>query len=125
MIPILTYIAILLFAIFVGTIMGIIGIGAGILLLPFLLYFDFSIQQSVAISLFLNSIPNMLPALYMYYKGGFLPIEPSIIASIGTIIGAIIGGYIGTEKLIPDIIIYRLYTFLLLILTIYMYIYFC
>lgn len=125
MFPISTYIALLLFAIFVGTIIGIIGIGGGILLLPFLIYFDFSIQQAVAISLFLNAIPNTLPALYMYYKEGFFLIKPSIIASIGTILGTILGGYIGSKKLISDKIIYRLYTFILLCLTIYMFYYYC
>ena len=125
MIPIKTYVPLLMYAIFVGTLIGIIGIGGGVLLLPFLLYLNFTIQQAVAVTLFLSAVPNTLPALYMYYKEGFFLIKPSIVTALGTIIGVIIGGYVGSKELIPKIYIYRFYTAFLLILSIYMFFYYC
>ena len=125
MFPITTYVPLLMYAIFVGTLIGIIGIGGGVLLLPFLLYLNFTIQQAVAVTLFLSAVPNTLPALYMYYKEGFFLIKPSIVTALGTIIGVIIGGYVGSNELIPKIYIYRFYTAFLLILSIYMFFYYC
>ena len=118
-------IILLIFAIFVGILTGIIGIGGCIILVPFLIYLNFTIQQSVAITLFLNTIPNALPALYLYYNKGHFLLKPAIICAIGSIIGMILGGYIGSKKLIPDKYIYRFYTFLLFWITIYMFFYYC
>ena len=57
-----------LISIFIGITIGIIGGGGAILFIPALMYYNLSFQQAVAISLFLNSIPNALPGLYFYYK---------------------------------------------------------
>jgi uncharacterized membrane protein YfcA len=100
-------------SIFIGLIIGLIGIGGGLLLFPFLLYYNFSIPQTVAISLFLNAIPNTLPGLYMYYKEGHLHIYTAIIIAIGTLLGSTLGSYIGAHEYIDKKTIYRIYTFIL------------
>ena len=40
----------------IGAIVGLLGIGGGVLYLPLLVHYNFSFQQAVAISLFLNKI---------------------------------------------------------------------
>jgi len=125
MTPLFIDIALFISTIIAGILTGLIGVGGGIILLPFLTYLNFSIQQAVAITLFLNAIPDTLPALYMYYKEGYFLIRPSIIATIGIIIGVIIGGYIGSQKMMSDKSLYRLYTAILVWITIYMFIYYC
>jgi len=125
MFPILTYIALFILTIISGVLTGILGVGGGIILLPFLTYLNFTVQQAIAITLFLNAIPDTLPALYMYYKEGHFLLTPSIISTIGIVIGVIIGGYIGAKKMLSDKTIYRMYTFILVCITIYMYFYYC
>ena len=112
-------------SVIIGAIIGLIGIGGGILLLPVLVYYDFSFQQAVAISLFLNTIPNALPGLYLYYQNGFLDFNAAIIVAAGSIIGGIVGAYIGTNNYIDDKTLYRIYTIFLIMTAIYMFCYYC
>lgn len=102
-----------------------IGIGGGVLLFPFLTYFNFTIHQVVAISLFINAIPNTLPSLYLYYKKGHLQLYTAIIVSIGTMLGSLLGSYLGTNEYIEKKILYRLYTFILFIIFCYMFYFYC
>jgi uncharacterized membrane protein YfcA len=125
MTPLFIDIALFISTIIAGVLTGVIGVGGGIILLPLLTYLNFSIQQAVAITLFLNAIPDTLPALYLYYKEGYFLVKPSIIATFGIIIGVIIGGYIGSKKMISDKTLYRIYTAILVWITIYMFIYYC
>lgn len=112
-------------SIIIGIIIGIIGIGGGLLLFPFLLYYNFSVPQAVAISLFLNAIPNTLPGLYLYYKNGHLHIYTAVIIAIGTLLGSTLGSYIGSNEYIDKKIIYRIYTVILFIIGLYMYYFYC
>jgi len=112
-------------SVIIGVIIGLIGIGGGILLLPLLVYYDFSFQQAVAISLFLNTIPNALPGLYLYYQHGFLDFNAAIIVAAGSILGGVAGAYIGTNNYIDDRTLYRIYTVFLIMTAIYMYCYYC
>jgi hypothetical protein len=112
-------------SVIIGVIIGLIGIGGGILLLPLLVYYDFSFQQAVAISLFLNTIPNALPGLYLYYQHGFLDFNAAIIVAVGSILGGVAGAYIGTNNYIDDRTLYRIYTVFLIMTAIYLYFYYC
>jgi uncharacterized membrane protein YfcA len=112
-------------SVIIGVIIGLIGIGGGILMLPLLVYYNFSFQQAVAISLFLNAIPNTLPGLYLYYQNGFLDFNTAIIVASGTIIGGIAGAYVGTNNYIDEKTLYRIYTGFLVMTAIYMCFYYC
>lgn len=112
-------------SVIIGAIIGLIGIGGGILFLPLLVYYDFSFQQAVAISLFLNTIPNALPGLYLYYEHGFLDFNAALIVAAGSIFGGTMGAYLGTNNYIDDKSLYRIYTMFLLFTTVYMYSYYC
>ena len=112
-------------SVIIGAIVGLLGIGGGILYLPLLVHYNFSFQQAVAISLFLNTIPNALPGLYLYYQHGFFDFNTAVIVAAGSILGGIVGAYLGTNNYIDDKSLYRIYTVLLLFTTIYMYYYYC
>ena len=60
MFPILTYIALFILTIISGVLTGILGVGGGIILLPFLTYLNFTVQQAIAITLFLMPISGLL-----------------------------------------------------------------
>jgi uncharacterized membrane protein YfcA len=113
------------FSLIIGAIVGLLGIGGGVLYLPLLVHYNFSFQQAVAISLFLNTIPNALPGLYLYYQHGFFDFNSAIIVASGSILGGIVGAYLGTNNYIDDKSLYRIYTILLLFTTVYMYLYYC
>lgn len=119
------YIEIFIATIAVGIFVGLIGIGGGILLFPILIFFGFTIQQTVAISLFLNVIPNALPAFYMYYTTGAFKWKPAILITVASMIGIMIGGYIGAKRLVSDLTIYRTYTALLFSIGFYALFYQC
>ena len=104
----------------IGVIIGLIGVGGGILLFPVLMYYGFTVQQAVSISLFLNVVPNTLPALYMYYREGHLPIKHALIIAVGSVAGIAFGGYVGAHKLIPDVYVIRFYTALVFAIGVYM-----
>lgn len=76
-----------------GYFIGLVGIGAGVIMIPMLLYAGFTIQQAVAAGLFLQLIPQSLPAVYMYYKTNNFLFWESLVLVGGSTIGTLIGSY--------------------------------
>lgn len=105
--------------------MGLIGTGGGILMLVALVFMGFNMQQAVATTLFLQVIPNTIFGVWMYYKNGHLRIKESIIAAIATTLGVTVGSYIGSNKIINDVYLYRTVTLLLFTAGVYMLFYKC
>lgn len=95
--------------------MGLIGTGGGILMLVSLVFMGFSMQQAVATTLFLQVIPNTLFGVWMYYTKGHLRVRESMIAAIATTIGVTVGSYIGSNKMIDEVYLYRALAALLFI----------
>jgi uncharacterized membrane protein YfcA len=112
-------------SIIIGIMIGVIGIGGGILFFPILLYYNFIVPQAVAISLFLNAVPNTLPGLYLYYKEGHLDIYTAVIVAIGTFLGSTIGSYLGANECIDKKVLYRIYTAILFFIIFYMLYFHC
>jgi uncharacterized membrane protein YfcA len=104
----------------VGTFIGLLGSGGGALMVPLLLYFGMSMQQAVAVSLFLYSIPNGLPAFYLYYKQGYVNWPVTAVVSVAVLIGVFLGAYIGSKRLISELVLYRIFTIMLICLAVYM-----
>lgn len=111
---------IFLISVIVGLIVGITGFGDGLLLFPALIHYGIPPKQAVAVSLVLNSIPNTLPALWMYYKNGHINVKLTAMITLATLIGITIGAYYGSEA-IPDKYVYRIYTIVVLGIGIYMF----
>lgn len=81
-----------------GYFIGLVGIGAGVIMIPMLLYAGFTIQQAVAAGLFLQLIPQSLPAVYMYYKTDNLLVWESIVLVVGSLLGTLVGAYQSTHN---------------------------
>lgn len=94
-------------------------------MVPLLSFFGFTMPQIVAISLFLNAVPNTLPGLIMYYKDGHLLWKPAFVVVAASIIGVTIGSYVGSKKMIPQPYLYRIYTLMLFVIAFYMLLYHC
>jgi uncharacterized membrane protein YfcA len=66
-----------------------------------------------------------LPGLYLYYEKGHFDFKVAAIVTAGSIIGITIGSYFVIENFIDIKILYRFYTFILALTTIYMLYYYC
>jgi len=100
------YVLYFLIGIISGISMGIIGVGAGMLTIPLLLYTGISVQQAVATSLIIQLLPQSLPGVMLYFKKGVIDIKLLIISAflvIGSLVGIYIGSYLVTNHIIDTV----------------------
>src|SRR6185295_10123545 len=91
----LTIILVLLLGVVAGVLLGLLGIGGGIVLVPamvHLLRMDQHLAQGT--SLFILLPPIGLGALRQYWKAGNVDLRSGILCAIGMILGAWAGGLI-------------------------------
>lgn len=91
-----------------GILMGMVGIGGGAILVPLLLMSGLSLYKVLCVVLFIQLVPQTLPALWVYYKKGEFPMKESLIVVASSAIGAALGAYIVTRWKISSRILYRL-----------------
>ena len=103
-----------------GISMGTIGIGAGLITMPLLIYSGLSIPQSVAIAMVMQLLPQSAPGVYHYWN--YILWIPTILVVIGSIIGIWIGSSITSKKYVSDNTLYRIITVFLFVSAIYFYI---
>ena len=92
----------LLIGILSGVSMGIIGVGAGMLTIPLLLYTGLSVQEAVATSLIIQLLPQSLPGVMLYWNKKVINLKLIIISAfllIGSLIGIYIGSYLVTKNM--------------------------
>lgn len=100
----------ILIGILSGFFVGIIGVGAGLITIPALIYAGCTIKQAVAVSLIIQMIPQTIPAVYLNYSNNIIKksiIYITILILCGSIIGTTIGAYINTKHLISNQTMYR------------------
>src|SRR5437773_5525051 len=88
-----TIFLVLLLGIVAGILVGLLGIGGGIVLVPamvHLLHMDQHLAQGT--SLFILLPPIGLGALRQYWKAGNVDLRAGILCALGMILGAYIGG---------------------------------
>ena len=78
-----------------GVSMGIVGVGAGMLTVPLLIYSGLTLQESVGISLIMQLLPQSLPGVMLYYNNGKITYITTIIA-LFVVIGSLLGIYFGS-----------------------------
>ena len=86
-----------------GVSMGIIGVGAGMLTIPLLLYTGLSVQQAVATSLIIQLLPQSLPGVMLYVKKGVINWK-LVVISVFLVLGSLVGIYLGSYLVTHDII---------------------
>lgn len=89
-----------------GVSMGIVGVGAGMITIPLLLYTGLSVQQAVATSLIIQLLPQSLPGVMLYVKKGIIDwklITISAFLVIGSLVGIYVGSYLVTHHIIDTI----------------------
>jgi uncharacterized membrane protein YfcA len=98
-----------------GISMGIVGIGAGIITVPLLIYTGMDIKSAVGVSLFMQLLPQSLPGLIVYDRGGHVPYVPATIVVGGSLVGILIGATIVHHEYISKEMTYKLLSVLLIV----------
>jgi uncharacterized membrane protein YfcA len=91
----MTIVIILLLGLFVGVLVGLLGIGGGVVLVPAMVYFlryDQHVAQGTSLLILLP--PIGLGALREYWKSGQVDIRAGICCAIGFLLGGEVGGKI-------------------------------
>lgn len=102
-----------------GLLGGILGIGGGSIIVPYLVYvLNFSQHQAQGVSLVLSALPVGILAAIKYYKEGNLNLGIGILIALGFFIGGYFGALIAHK--IPDFILKKIFGIYLLLVAIKM-----
>jgi uncharacterized membrane protein YfcA len=85
-----------------GILLGLLGIGGGIVLVPAMvhvLHMDQHLAQGT--SLFILLPPIGLGALRQYWKAGYVDLPAGILCAIGMVLGAWVGGLVAVPMSTP------------------------
>ena len=115
----LDYLVYLLIGLITGISIGIVGIGAGIIMMPLLISYGVSIKTAVAVGLVLQLVPQSLPGVIIYNQNGYVDWILSIYVIIGSLIGITIGAYLVNHKYINKKQMYQYLFIILLFSTLY------
>jgi uncharacterized membrane protein YfcA len=86
---------VLIIGLCVGVLVGLLGIGGGVVLVPamvYLLHMDQHMAQGT--SLFILLFPLGLGALREYWKQGLVDLRAGILCALGMLVGGYLGGFI-------------------------------
>ena len=107
-----------------GVSMGIIGVGAGMLTIPLLLYTGLSVQQAVATSLIIQLLPQSLPGVMLYVKKGVINwklVIISVFLVLGSLVGIYVGSYLVTHNIIDTVAMHLILAIILLTSSLYIF----
>ena len=86
----LGYLALVPIGLLVGYFVGIVGICAGVILMPLLLGYGFTLTQAVAAGLFLQVVPQSLPGLWVYWKHGEVRLWECVVLAVASALGELL-----------------------------------
>lgn len=92
------WVEVILLGLAVGILVGLMGIGGGVVLVPalvLLLKYDQHLAQGT--SLFLQLPPIGLGALYLYWKKGNLDLPAGVACALGFLLGGYFGGLLAVK----------------------------
>jgi len=97
------YILIFILAILTSTASALVGLGGGLLLIPFLiLIFDLPVKY-VAGTMLIAMVPYTLVATFRNLKHGYVDLRIALIMELGSVSGVLVGSHLST--LIPDFLL--------------------
>ena len=111
----------ILIGIITGITIGLVGIGAGVIMIPLLIYNGMTIKQAVAAGLVLQLVPQSIFGVIEYYKAGDVKIYETIMIIIGSTLGIYLGSILSTRNYISEQNIYLLLSIILIITGFYIF----
>lgn len=89
-----------------GIFIGMIGMGAGVIMVPGMVYLGgLSFQEAVGITLLMQTLPVGFVGAYQYWEKGFLPFVPAVLIAVGMLLGIASGGFIATQGYVNESIL--------------------
>lgn len=101
-----------------GLSMGTIGVGAGIITIPMLIYSGMNIRTAVGCSLVMQLLPQSLPGVLLYHKKDYIDWFNSLLVVFGSLIGILIGAFLVSNNYITEKMTYKILTIILIITSI-------
>ncbi len=102
-----------------GILGGLLGIGGGTIVVPYLVYMcSFSQHQAQGISLVLSALPVGILAALKYYKEGNLNLYIGVLVAIGFFVGGYFGSVFAHK--ISDVLLKKIFGIYLLLVAIKM-----
>lgn len=102
-----------------GVSMGSIGIGAGLITMPLLIYGGLTIKQAVGAAMVMQLLPQSIPGVINYKK--HILWFPSLLVILGSIYGIWLGSNAVKKKYLTEQTLYRIITIFLFITSVYFY----
>ena len=92
------WVEVILLGLAVGILVGLMGIGGGIVLVPAMVYL-LKLDQHMAqgTSLFLQLPPIGLGALYLYWKKGNVNLKAGLVCAVGFLLGGYLGSLVALK----------------------------
>jgi uncharacterized protein len=86
-----------------GLLIGVVGTGAGVIMIPGMMFLGgLSIQQAVGITLLMQTLPVGVFGAYQYWLKGYLPIVQAMMIGMGMLLGITSGSFFVTHQLIQE-----------------------
>ena len=108
----------IIIGIIAGLSMGTIGVGAGIITIPLLIYSGMNIRTAVGCSLVMQLLPQSLPGVLFYHKKDYIDWFKSLLVVFGSFIGIMLGAYFISNNYITEKMTYKILTVILIITSI-------
>tara|TARA_B100000927_G_scaffold287433_1_gene280351 strand:+ start:377 stop:745 length:369 start_codon:yes stop_codon:yes gene_type:complete len=111
------YVMYILIGVLAGIFMGMIGMGAGIITVPLLIYTGMGLHNAVGASLLMQLLPQSLPGVLLYHHKGYINYRDSILVILGSLVGIGIGSYLIVTEYITEKMAYKILTYMMIIIT--------
>ena len=105
-----------------GIFTGSIGIGSGVLLIPFLTQFGMTLSQAVATALVNQLVPRGFFGVTEYYKSGDIKLNETVLIILGSSIGIYLGALIHLNHYLSERTLYFILSIILFVASIYLFI---
>lgn len=81
-----------------GALVGTLGIGAGALMVPLLVWFaGLTLQQSIGVTLAMQTLPVGIFGAYVYYRDGLIDFNVTAQVAVGMMLGILAGAWFATK----------------------------
>ena len=111
------YVLYILIGICAGIFMGMIGMGAGIITVPLLIYTGMGLHNAVGASLLMQLLPQSLPGVLLYHHKGYINYRDSLLVILGSLVGIGVGSYLIVKEYITEKMAYKILTYMMIIIT--------
>ena len=100
-----------------GIFMGSMGIGTGLISMPLLILYGIDFKTSISIIMVMQLLPQSILGVINYWN--FIDWYKSFFIILGSMFGIFIGSYIIINNYISEIILYKIFTIVLIVISIY------